>query len=269
MCLECFANARRHLPESSRRRLLREARERTWLFFESYRRAPLPLWMEKRRLNRRALELLPRVYKPGMSLEELLRLQAWANRVDFGLPWQPRDPFSGAHVVVDPDAVKLLRGAESVSILLDNAGEAVFDVAAALDLASRGYRVALVAKSREYEVDVTAWEARRLLARVSGALGLDAAGVRVLATGGIMPAPAEPRIASLLTREYDAVVTKGIANMEALMERCSMPPRRVIAALAAKCPPFSYELGVTLGAAAVVRGYRCVARGVGGEGPRS
>lgn len=217
--------------------------------------------MDKRKLNRRALRLLPRLYRPGMSLEELLRLQAWANRVDFGLPWQPRDPFIDAQVIVDPDAVRLLRDAASVSILLDNAGEAVFDVAVALDLASRGYRVALVAKSREYEVDVTAWEARRLLTRVSSALGLDATGVKVLATGGIMPAPAEPRTAHLLTREYDTVVTKGIANIEALMERCSMPPERVIAALAAKCPPFSDELGATLGAAAVVKGYRCMTRG--------
>ncbi len=243
-----------------REELLGRVGSRTELFFRSYARAPLPLWQVKRLLNRRALGLLPRVYPRMSSAGGLLEVLAWANRVDFGLPWQPRDPFAGALVRVEHGAVEALEGAGSVAILLDNAGEAVFDVAAALRLASQGYRVALVARWWEYEVDVTAWEARRLLRRVGEVLGLDARGVEVLAVKARLPAPALEGYASRLAGEFDLVVSKGIANMEALMEYCMIPPGKVLVALAAKCPPFSAELGVPLGGAVARMGYRCVGR---------
>jgi len=234
---------------------------RTRAFFESYKllAGGSSLTGDVRRgLNRAALEALPRLY-PGLvgGLRGLLGEVARANGVDFRMLW---DTGARGEPVVDSAAVEALRGARRVAWVLDNAGEAVVDVAAALVLASRGVEVVLTAKGEEYEVDVTAAEVEELVGRVAGVLGVDPGGVRVVSTGSMYPAvyrgeASEEAVAAL--EEADVVIVKGLAAFEALTEECWPPQSKAVVALTAKCPPVASLLGVDLGRPVARLGYPC------------
>lgn len=242
------------------------SRGRTQLFVESYRLARDRVDHLKDAYNSHVLQALPRIAGLLESDHDALALLANANSVDYRMPWLQARPLEGvayrAHI--DPAAVEAIRGARRFVVLLDNAGEAVIDLAYALLKASQGVRVTVVARSMEYETDVTLPEARRLAADVAEALGLDSGLVQVLGTGSDYPAPIRGRLgpeAEGAIEEADVVLSKGIANLEALMEECWPEPGKTIVALKAKCPPIARELGVRLGDAVARLGYRCRLRG--------
>ncbi len=273
VCLECFYSSRTRLgaPRPVLDRLLSRASGRTGLFVESYRILGDPLKARRLEANRGALNLLEGIWEATRDLEGALKLAALANSVDVATPWTSGGlSLSGS--VADRGlgrAVGLLRGAAEAAYLLDNAGEAVVDIAVALRLAGMGVRVHLIARSEPYEVDVTEAEARSLLDAVAEALGVDASGVEVAGTGTAYPAPARGRVSAGVERileEADAVVLKGIANLEAAMEYCSIDPERAIVLVRAKCPPIARLYGVDLGTAVVAAGYECLLAGGGGRG---
>ncbi len=261
VCVECFLHAREGLPGEALRGFLEREPSRTRAFFESYRLLAAARGSTRglrEALNEAALKALPGLLPRLRSgPEALLGEVARANGVDFRMLWDTR---ARGEPLVDPRAVEALRGARRVAWVLDNAGEAVVDVAAALILASRGVEVTLTAKGEEYEVDVTAEEAAGLVERVAGLLGLSPGLVRVVSTGSIYPAvfrrEASREAVEALERA-DVVISKGIAAFEALTEECWPSPSRVVVALTAKCPPVAGALGVELGRPVARLGYPC------------
>ncbi len=209
------------------------------------------------------LQALPSLVHRLERDDDALPFLAYANAVDYRMPWFQDRPLGGEpyRAVVDRHAIEYASKASSIAILLDNAGEAVIDIAYALVKAERGVRVYLVARSREYETDVTYAEARRLLYDVAEVLGLEAGRVELVGTGSHYPAPHHrDRLAKVLDN-VDLVISKGIANFEALMEKCWPEPERTVIALRAKCPPVARATGAMLGDAVVKQGYRCILRG--------
>ncbi len=217
----------------------------------------------KEELNSHALTILPRVAGRSMDDRRWLALVAAANSIDYRMPWigdTPRLELDTQRTLVDPAAVEHARRAGSIVILLDNAGEAVFDLAYGLVKASQGVDVTLVAKERPYETDVTYREVLRLLPEVAEVLGVDPGAVRVASTGTEYPAPLKWRVDEAVVKPIlsaDLVVSKGIANLEALMETCWIPRDRTVVALRAKCPPIARALGTVLGRAVARLGYEC------------
>ncbi len=190
-------------------------------------------------------------------IEDLLRLSAAANAVDIAAPWYPSfdlvEELDNAAVTVRGSidrAVKLLKTACSVAMVLDNAGEAVIDLMLALSLANQGYRVYVVARSEPYELDATASEVRKLLADVARVLGLDTKGVEVVETGSRYPAPARGRVSKQVERLLkgsDLVLSKGIANLEAFIDYGFDELEKVVLAVKAKCLPIARVLCTSMG----------------------
>ncbi len=264
-CRECLFNGRRELNPEIIDSIMREYGYRTEIFVETFGKLNVDTASLRRDLNNRGLRMLPALARILDDPRMGLALVAAANGVDWRMKWIAEDGLARidpSRAIVDDNAVAMLRKASSVAIVLDNAGEAVFDVALALTLASGGYDVMLAARSLPYETDTVEAEAGWLLREVARILGLEHAidRVKVAGTGSRYPAFARNRVRRGLLDEIkarDIVVSKGIANYEALMEYCSVPPGRVIAALAAKCPPIAGVLGVKMGTPVVRVGYTC------------
>ena len=178
----------------------------------------------KEALNRRALELLPSLPLGEMGASDLVALMAAANGVDIDMPSYRADDrrvFRGLRdqpqwLGTSPGEVEgLLHRAERIVVVLDNAGEAVIDVAAAARLAEMtGARLYLVARSLPYEVDVTLAEAAEIRDRL-------APGAELVGTGGRHPV-FHPRSSDearrLLSARNTVILVKGIANLEAYMD---------------------------------------------------
>ncbi len=274
LCVKCYIDTRAAMApgRGEVEGLLVRTRGRTELFVESYTAlfgGRDPLASVKHRLNRDALRLLGRV--AGLLRDPVrgLGVAALANSVDVWMPWHrgggigPRSLEGDATYLESRETLaKLLGSASTVAVLLDNAGEAVIDIAyVLLALAPRASKVYLVARGKPYETDVTAEEARTLLRVVAERLGARPEGVEVVSTGSSYPGPAEGLAAPEaveLVKGADLVVSKGVANLEALAEYCSVEEDRVIAALRAKCPALARIYGVPLGAAVVAKGYPCM-----------
>ena len=264
-CRECLFNGRRELNPEVITAVMRRYSYRTEIFVETFGRLNIDTTSLRRDLNNRGLRLLPAFARILKDPRRGLAVIAAANGVDWRMKWVAEDGLSTidpSRTVVDDNAVAMLRNASSIVIALDNAGEAVFDVALALTLASRGYDVMLTARSLPYETDIIESEVKWLLSEAARILGLEdtVGGIRVVGTGSRYPVFAWNRVRRSLLKEVkarDVVISKGIANYEALMEYCSVAPDRVVAALAAKCPPIAGILGVKLGTPVVRAGYAC------------
>ncbi len=255
-CLECYIHARvEKAPPSLRPRLLHlleEAETRTRLFVESYTMlygSEDPYRGEKEKLNKVFLGLLPELRE---ALEDPVRgllLLAWANSIDIPYPWykpEPPDPNS-LDTMTAPAGDwlhQLVEEARSLALVLDNAGEAVVDLAYALLAAEHGLDVVVYARSQPYEVDVTAREAEELLQAVAETLKVKPR-VEVRGTGSAYPAPAVEEVARELNG-YDLVVLKGIANLEALAEYRTLNPEKTVVLFRAKCPVLASIFGVRL-----------------------
>jgi len=274
-CIECFIHNRVKIArdDEARRRLLELLRRemyRTELFVEGYRIATggIDLYRESRaRLNEAVLRVVKRVYEECRDVERWLTVLAAANMVDVNMPWHR---FStemllselsrlSMSVRVPREAVRLVEGSRSIALLLDNAGEAVVDIAFAIYAAQSGRRIYLVARSEPYEVDVTINEVRELLERVAEVLGIGVGSeVRTVGTGSSYPAPAYPHVDEEcieVLKRVDVVISKGIANAEAIIEYGSLEPSKTILLLRAKCPPIAKLFGVEMGSPIVSIGY--------------
>ncbi len=261
-CRECLFNGRRELNHRIINDLIERYNYRTEVFVETFSKLNIDTAGTRRELNMRGLKLLPRLARFLEDAHSGLAVVAAANGVDWRMKWVTGDGLDSidvGKVIVDESAVNMMRTASSIAIVLDNAGEAVFDVAFALALAARGYEVMLVARSLPYETDVVKSEAEWLVREVSRILGLEGS-VRVAGTGSRYPVFARGRVDHRLLEavgSFDVVLSKGIANYEALIEYCSVDPERVIAALTAKCPPIAGLLSVDLGTPVARAGYGC------------
>ncbi|MEB3788260.1 MAG: ARMT1-like domain-containing protein [Desulfurococcales archaeon] len=232
--------------------------DRTLGFVESYARMAGqgdPLEGLKRELNERVLHIA----SGGLEFEDyrgLLEVLAAANGVDWGMKDYTFKPGQ-AGMLLDTGGVKwigdpvgLVEEAESVAIVVDNAGEAVIDLLAARWLVERGHRVVMVARSLPYEVDVTAGELRELAAR----LGVD---VEVYETGGRLPVFHPSSLDSpggRAVRDANVILSKGIANFEAALENTGLSLSRLVFLLRAKCRPIASWAGVSVGVPLVVDG---------------
>ena len=276
LCLECLIESRVRLgyPREKVVPILNDSVTRTEAFVKSFiglANTSDPLRDYKRRLNERALSVLPALKEYLADPVEGLKIIAKANAVDVWMPWYTfgEDDLirldGETLLLADPEMLySRLASAGSMAILLDNAGEAVFDIAYAM-LLSRNYgvKVAVIARTGTYESDVTLEEARRIAQDVASILGLRNPYRKLVLIGTGTPYPAlatgrvKQRVVDVLG-SADVVIAKGIANYEAALEYCSIDPGRVIFALKVKCPVLSRILGVPMGAAVVTRGYRCM-----------
>ena len=233
-------------------------RSRTEVFVESYEYLERLLGRDiyeerRRRLNEAALGLLDKLGLRGRSASSLVELMAAANGVDIAMPgYRPSmdKVFRGlgeqpTWLGAGPGDVEALAGGvESLVVVLDNAGEAVIDIAAAAELARRlgASRLYLVARSMPYEVDVTAREASVLASRL-------APGALVVGTGGRYPVfypYSSDEARRLLRLPRSLVLVKGIANLEAFMDYPGSLGEdvRALFLLRAKCGPLSRFFGV-------------------------
>ncbi len=270
-CLECLFWSRWRLGLSRRdiEAVALRAWGRTEAFVETFRevvgRLGDPFEAVRAGLNARVAgmaEKLSWIARAGVL--EALSAAAMANSVDVWVPGRELTASvsleGGARVCCGGQIERLAGSAELVVYLLDNSGEAVVDILAAHALARGGARVVLVARSEPYEVDVTEAEAARLLRLLRERLGLRGR-VEFVGTGSAYPAPALDRVDEEvveLLAAADIVVSKGIANLEALSEYCSVEPWKTVVALRAKCQPIASLLGVRVGEAFVGLGYRCL-----------
>jgi len=226
-----------------------------------------PYRERKAGLNLRVLGLVGMLPTDGLGVEWLLRLGAAANVVDIEVPGYSFDEAVlerlgrevGRVVFRAPReaVVRLVESASRVVYLLDNAGEAVFDVFVGLMLALRGARVYFVARSMPYEVDVTVDEAEWLVERVAQQLGVGGllGRVEVVGTGGRYSGFAlrrvDERVVDLMA-SADVVVSKGIANFEAYLDYREdveevIGGDRLVFLLCAKCPVLAGLFGVDRG----------------------
>jgi len=258
---------------------VRGLRSRTDVFTETYGLVAEgdPYRERKLQLNLRVLRLVGMLPTDGLGVDWLLRLSAAANVVDIEVPG-----YSFEEGVLDRltrrlrDVVfkaprSVLRRFEEASrmvFLLDNAGEAVFDVFVGLMMALRGVDVVFVARSLPYEVDVTADEARWLVERVAeelGVPGLAGRRVSVVGTGGRYSGFALGRVSGGVVEALasaDVVVSKGIANFEAYLDYREaveevLDPSRLVFLLCAKCPVLAELFGVRRGAPVVFSPAAC------------
>ncbi|MEB3825056.1 MAG: ARMT1-like domain-containing protein [Desulfurococcales archaeon] len=223
---------------------------RTRAFIESYsimaeRLGYDPLKEEKARLNEEALEVVDRDFIGRLDFRGILKVMAAANAVDWGLEGyrfsirELLDGWSEALVMDYP-----YTEADSVVVVLDNAGEAVVDLLAAERLKELGFNVVVVARSEFYETDITVDEAVELSHR----MGLN---LTIIGTGSRYPGTFYPELPYNLKGllEYsDIVLAKGIANLEAASE--SMPlglSGKFYHLLRAKCIPISEVFDVDVG----------------------
>ena len=233
---------------------------RTDVFVESYEYLirllggadPYP--ERRRRLNEAALRLIKSIPVAEMSIDELLSLMAAANGVDIDMPGYRVDDsrvFRGLREhpqwlgVGAEEAAEAVEKAREIVVVLDNAGEAVFDIAAARWLAeATGARLYLVARSQPYEVDVTLSEAAALAEKLAPEAVL-------VGTGGRYPV-FHPRsrweARRLLRGPGRLVLVKGIANLEAYMDNPESVGEGAAAffLLRAKCSPLARFFDVAL-----------------------
>ncbi|MEM0340878.1 MAG: ARMT1-like domain-containing protein [Acidilobaceae archaeon] len=239
-------------------KVFEERTTRTEVFTESFK-LMYPIVKEevtkmKRELNERYLALVKDL--KNLDWRSLLQLSALANSIDYEMKWvtvnsEPMNSDERSFGFLDPEALSLLDNAKSVALLLDNAGEAVVDIVLALKLVTVGKDVVLIAREEPYEVDVTVEEVRKLMSEIAENLGETPLinFVKVISTGSNYPAFAvRNRDVSELLLKVDAIISKGIANLEAALDFGFPEKHKVVVALRAKCPPIAELMKVPLGA---------------------
>lgn len=126
-----------------------------------------------------------------------------------------------------------------VIYLPDNAGEAVFDRELIRALAAKGVRISVLIRPEPVLNDVTVSDARDL--------GMDRVSESVVATARVgygFDSHALGPAGERLWRSADAVIAKGIANLESLSHRSDRPP--AVFLYRSKCPPSARMAGVAV-----------------------
>lgn len=206
-----------------------------------------PFAEAKRRANREALGLLPRLREQAARAKDplafLLGLSASGNTADLGAqttfdlkaaaagdgePWGRFDyePFEAR-----------LSSAKTVLILADNAGEIAFDRLLCEELTRLGKRVTVAVRGAPTLNDATLEDAREV--------GLPEV-AEVITTGQDHPGVFLPRASSEFLKAFqaaDLVISKGMGNFEGL----SGETGPIFFLLKAKCAPVARELGVKVG----------------------
>ena len=130
---------------------------------------------------------------------------------------------------------KLLRS-RKVLYLMDNCGEAVFDIPLVQEIQKLGVEVVGVAKGEPILTDVTREDARRS--------GIDKVFDRMVDTGQFAIGLDLDRLGDEMEKEmqeYDLIIAKGMANFESLSDTDVGP---IVYLLRAKCRPVAHYLGV-------------------------
>jgi len=142
--------------------------------------------------------------------------------------------------------IDMLLKSRSVAILLDNAGEAVFDRILADVLRSKGKKVVGVVKGGAFQNDIAVNDVFEA--------GLNESFDEIVDTGSdassIIIHEARKETLDLL-RRVDIIVSKGMANYEYLSEIEHFFGKPVIYMLIAKCSPVARDIGVPRGKAAI------------------
>ena len=270
ICLRCFERTRDAFAkdEVSKRQLLellRRCRTRTELFVESFEvlyRDIDPYFNIKRKLNGMTFNVLKDIIEDLKDTIKGIEILAKANAVDVSMPWYEFDASNYLENLHNVDVVvrgfnesKVLN-AKSVAIILDNAGEAVLDLAFALLLANKGTDIWILTRSQPYEVDIVFSEAMELVKRVKKVLAIDAE-VRVLGTGSRYQPPAKPYVFDNVVKVMegvDLIISKGVGNFKAFLEYRPIDLGKVVFLLKAKCPPIARLLRTEMGKAIVLAG---------------
>jgi len=182
----------------------------------------------------------------GLTLDELVRLSAYANSIDLGVgdyrPPKPREVVEMAQhalAVGVEEAVEALKSARNIVFILDNAGEVVFDRLLADKLRSMGKSVHAIVKSGAFQNDETVAELEysRLQESFDSVIGSgsDAASLFLEEAS---------REALELISKADLVVAKGMANYEYLSDNVERLRKPTLFLLVAKCEPIARVLGV-------------------------
>lgn len=210
-------------------------------FKEESHRAALPLVEEVRRAAEK-MEGFDR-------LRFLIKASVAANLLDPGSPMGLRP----AELIGIIERVRfgrdeldrfflLLLQSSKVAYVLDNCGEALFDLLVLEELQRMGLELFIIARGKPYQNDITFEEA---LAAGFGKLG------RLVSSGsdfpGVVPGFSSEEAVRALA-EADLVLSKGMANFESFL--LSPPPKPTFAVLVAKCAPIARAAGVRPGEAA-------------------
>ncbi len=210
----------------------------------------------------RSLELI-REIRPELLAKpsSILKLSAVANMADTqvlgfnGRPEHMACLLENLNVVVDESRIIDMLENRNVMIILDNAGEAVFDIELAKRLSIMGNDVTIVARHYSYEIDVTFDEVSRLLSGY---------GLKVLSTMSSYPFFYPKNIPEKLlseARRSDIVISKGIANLEAYIDYHEYySDINVVFAFNVKCDVLSDLVGVRKGSSLVITGDRLLER---------
>ena len=210
---------------------------------------------EKRLANERALQMFEKVREWVMEggrrerIAKALTIAALGNALDLGVavytPPSVEEIISRASttpLLGVEEAIDAVERARRVLVVMDNAGEAVFDRALGEVLQSMGKEVIAVVKGGAFQNDVTRWEIDECGLRDSFSdvidSGTDAA--------SIFLEEVSPKLREALEWS-DLVVSKGMANYEYISDVIHEIRKPVLYLLMAKCRPIAYSLGVEQG----------------------
>ncbi len=141
-------------------------------------------------------------------------------------------------------ARNLLKEGSRVVYLFDNCGEVIFDVLMVEELRSLGAHVTVVVKGEPILTDATLEDARRA--------GMEEAADRILDTGTFaigLDLDAMPEELRAAMDGADLIISKGMANYEALSDRPSGP---VLHLMRTKCRAVADSLGLPMGLSVAV-----------------
>ena len=211
---------------------------------------PDPYREEKRRANKLALRLLPRVERlieeaePGDRLREACRIACLGNIIEYDVPEHSHDieealnRLRGERLYIDDtDRFReLLKPGVRILLLTDNAGEIAFDRLLVRELRRLGCHVTVAVKGGPCLNDATMEDAE--------AVGMTQEADRVITTGvdaiGIDLSESSEEFKEVF-HSADVIVSKGMANWETLTEYEAPAP--ILFLLRAKCPPVAESLG--------------------------
>jgi len=208
---------------------------------------PDPFAEAKRRANREALGLLPRLREQAARAEDplafLLRLSASGNTADLGAQ-TTFDLVAAAAGAEEPWGrfdyelfLARLSSAKTILILADNAGEIAFDRLLCEELTRLGKRVTVAVRGAPTLNDATLEDAMEV--------GLPEV-AEVITTGADHPGVLLSKCSQDFRRRFqeaDLVISKGMGNFEGLSDE----PGPIFFLFKAKCAPVAQELGVEVG----------------------
>lgn len=215
----------------------------------------------KRKSNQEALKLIPKARKilelvkdERERLRKCCAIAAMANAIEIGVlgyKFLTSDleailPEAERHLAIDDShlAFEILKKKGGVLYLLDNAGEAGFDLLLMEELKSMGLKVEAVVKESPVLNDA--------LIEDAVFFGIDKVVDRLSTTGGDEVGLILEKAPTQLLKAYqsaDLVIAKGMGNYETLTEYLAKPP--VLHVLKAKCTTIAKSLNIPLGSLAV------------------